>query len=352
MDTTGFITLDAAQVEARLGSLDVLAAMRSLFADLGWGKASQPPQSLALFPEDAGDFITYSGVLAGEKVFGLKVSPYLVQPGGPPLITAYTLLMSMETGKPLMLCDSKALTKERTAATTALAVDLLAPAGAGTLVVVGSGPIALAHLKYALPLRNWDAVRITSPSIAAKADTLRPVLDSLAAEAGMAAGAGTSAGDRIGSGEGRSGVAGSEGRIEIVPDLTQAVQGATVVLLCTSSGKPVLDLALLSGPTLVTSISTNAPMAHEIDPATLKNMDVYCDYRATTPDTAGEMLVARKGGWDPASIKGDLGDLLSGKAERPGYDRHVFFRSVGLGLEDVQLALMIYREGLNEKLCD
>jgi L-arginine dehydrogenase len=340
MDTSSFSNLDAAQVEARLGSLDVLAAMRSLFTDLGRGKASQPPQSLALFPDDAGDFITYSGVLAGEKVFGLKVSPYLVQPGGAPVITAYTLLMSMETGKPLLLCDSKALTKERTAATTALAVDLLAPKGAGTLVVVGSGPIALAHLKYALPLRKWDAVRITSPNIAAKAGALKPVLAELVAEAGIAAGPGGSTGS------------GAACRIDIVPDLKQAVQGATVVLLCTSSGKPVLDLDLLTGPALIASISTNAPMAHEVDPAALQSMDVYCDYRATTPDAAGEMLVARKGGWDPASIKGDLGELLNGRAERPGSGRHVFFRSVGLGLEDVQLALMIYRGGLNEELRD
>jgi L-arginine dehydrogenase len=327
MDTSSFLNLDAAQVEARLGSLDVLAAMRSLFTDLGRGRASQPPQSLALFPDDAGDFITYSGVLAGEKVFGLKVSPYLVQPGGAPVITAYTLLMSMETGKPLLLCDSKALTKERTAATTALAVDLLAPAGAGTLVVVGSGPIALTHLKYALALRKWDVVRITSPNIASKADTLRPVLAGLAAGAGMAS------------------ETGRAGRIEIVPDLKQAVQGATVVLLCTSSGTPVLDLDLLSVPALISSISTNAPMAREIDPGALGSMDVYCDYRATTPDAAGEMLMAREGGWDPASIKGDLGELLSGKVARPDFGRHVFFRSVGLGLEDVQLALMIHRAG-------
>jgi L-arginine dehydrogenase len=336
MDTSSFINLDAAQVEARLGSLDVLAAMRSLFTDLGRGKASQPPQALSLFPDDAGDFITYSGVLVGQKVFGLKVSPYLVQPGGAPVITAYTLLMSMETGKPLLLCDSKALTKERTAATTALAVDLLAPAGAGTLVVVGSGPIAMAHLKYALPLRKWDAVRITSPNIAAKADALRPALDTLAAGAGLGDQAATA---------GRAIEAGLAGRIEIVPDLNQAVKDATVIMLCTSSGMPVLDLDLLSGPALITSISTNAPMAREIEPGALKSMDVYCDYRATTPDTAGDMLMARKGGWDPASIKGDLGELLSGKAAQPDFGRHVFFRSVGLGLEDVQLALMIHRAG-------
>ncbi|MDX9959288.1 MAG: ornithine cyclodeaminase family protein [Spirochaetia bacterium] len=330
MDTSSFINLDAAQVEARLGSLDVLAAMRSMFTDLGRGKASQPPQAVALFPDDAGDFITYSGVLAGEKVFGLKVSPYLVKAGSAPVITAYTLLMSMESGKPLMLCDSKALTKERTAATTALAVDLLAPAGGGTLTVVGSGPIALAHLKYALPLRNWAAVRITSPNIAAKAETLKPVLASMAAGTGLAAGAR---------------MTGNPGGIEIVPDQKQAVKGATVVLLCTSSGTPVLDLDLLSGPALVTSISTNAPMAHEIDPGALGSMDVYCDYRATTPDAAGEMLIARKGGWAPSSIKGDLGELLNDKAARPDFGRHVFFRSVGLGLEDVQLALMLYKAG-------
>jgi len=306
------VCLDAAQAQERLGNLDVLGSMRELFRALGAGLATQPPQSLTVFPEGRGDFITYSGVLAGEQVFGLKVSPYL-KTEGRPIITAYTLLMSMETGQPLMLCDSLALTKERTAATTALAVDLLAPGKARRLAVIGSGPVALAHLKYVLPLRTWESVRISSLELPGEAGVIKPKLDAL-----------------------RAG-------IQIARDREQAVEDADVILLCTSSGTPVLDVASLGKPALVTSISTNAPKAHEIAPSALAQMDVYCDYRATTPGTAGDMLLAQEQGWSPLSVKGDLGELLTGKAPRPDYSRHAFFRSVGLGLEDVQLALALHR---------
>ena len=40
---------------------------------------------------------------------------------------------------------------------------------------------------------------------------------------------------------------------------------------------------------------------------------------------------------------GDLPDVLSGKVQRPDYERTVFFRSIGLGLEDIALANAIYR---------
>ena len=314
MTPPAFLHLDAAQVQQRLGTLDVLAAMRSLFRALGAGQATQPPQALTVFPGGKGDFITYSGVLAGEGVFGLKVSPYLAT-ATPPADTAHTLLMSLETGPPLLLCDALVLTRERTAATTALAVDLLAPRQASRLAVIGSGPLALAHLRYVLPLRAWTQVRMASPNLAGKAGALRPLLAALPVAVDLAA------------------------------SLEQAVADAEVVLLCTASGTPELDLAALARPAQVTSISTNAPQAHEIAPGALTRMDVYCDHRATTPGTAGEMCLAQELGWSPASIRGDLGELLTGQASAPDYRRHVFFRSVGLGLEDVQMALAILRAG-------
>ncbi|MGH8355312.1 MAG: ornithine cyclodeaminase family protein, partial [Pseudomonas sp.] len=41
-------------------------------------------------------------------------------------------------------------------------------------------------------------------------------------------------------------------------------------------------------------------------------------------------------------IRGDLPELLSGQASRPDYRSHVFFRSIGLGLEDIALANALY----------
>ncbi|MBI3790144.1 MAG: ornithine cyclodeaminase family protein, partial [Gemmatimonadetes bacterium] len=119
------VVLDAARVQALLARLDPVAEMRRLFAALGRGDAVQPPQQLVVFPGGRGDSITYSGVLAAEHVFGVKVSPYIVRPGGGH-VTAWTLLLGTDTGDPLLLCDARALTVARTAATTALAVDLLA----------------------------------------------------------------------------------------------------------------------------------------------------------------------------------------------------------------------------------
>ena len=308
------LCLDAAQVQERLQGLDVLGAMRSLFGALAEGQAVQPPQALALFPGDQGDFITYSGILAREQVFGLKVSPYL-KTAGRPIITATTLLMSMRTGQPLLLCDAGALTTERTAATTALAVDLLAREDARNLAVIGSGPVALAHLRQVLPLRAWERIRISSLDLPRNAEALHPLL----------------------AGLGRP--------VTIAGNQAQALEDADVILLCTSSGQPLLDPRTLGRPALITSISTNAPMAHEVPPEALGAMDVYCDYRATTPATAGDMVLARERGWSAADLRGDLGELVAGTAPLPDYARHCFFRSVGLGLEDVQLALAILRAG-------
>lgn len=305
--------VDAAQVRAALPALDVRGALARMFAALGRGEAVQPPQTLALFPKQAGDFITYPGVLAEADVFGAKLSPYIAGAAGePPVITAWTALMSMQTGQPLMWCDSALLTTERTAGTTALAVDQLAPHEARRLAVIGSGAVALAHLRHVAPLRAWESIRVYSPKLAEDARR-QAEIRTLDARASVAATA------------------------------EACVQDADVVMLCTSSGKPVLALDALTKPALVTSISTNVALAHEIDPAALPSLDVYCDYRHTTPQSAGEMvLAAREHGWSPQAIVGDLAELANDACPRPAYARHVFFRSIGLGLEDIAVAHALY----------
>lgn len=299
------------QVRALLPRLEVRQALQALFRALGNEQAVQPPQSLTLFPQGAGDFITYLGVLSDAGVFGAKLSPYIVTPGRP-VITAWTLLMSMATGAPLLLCDAALLTVERTAGTTALAIDHLAPPQGRRLALVGAGPVAVAHLRHTRTLRDWRQIHVWSPGLAVNA-TRRAELEAL------------------------------DPRITVQASRAACVADADVVMLCTSSGTPVLDLQELTRPALVTSISTNAPQAHELDPAALAGMEVYCDYRRTTPGTAGEMvLAAQRHGWSAASVVGDLADLAHGRCAIPDGSRHVFFRSVGLGLEDVAMAHALY----------
>jgi L-arginine dehydrogenase len=45
----------------------------------------------------------------------------------------------------------------------------------------------------------------------------------------------------------------------------------------------------------------------------------------------------------PFCFKADLPALLSGTCGKPAYERHAFFRSIGLGLEDIAIAHALYR---------
>src|SRR5262249_13894387 len=105
------VLLDAAQVTEHIGQIDVPSALRRMFLGVAQGKAAQPPQLRNLFPDDQGNFISYLGILAEERVFGAKLSPYIRQEEGA-LVTAWTLMMSMDDGQPRLLCEAGQLTVE------------------------------------------------------------------------------------------------------------------------------------------------------------------------------------------------------------------------------------------------
>jgi L-arginine dehydrogenase len=262
----------------------------------------QPLQIVTDLP-DGGDVIAYQAVLADADVYAVKVSPYLPGTGGPATVTAWTMLLSLRTGEPLLLVDSTRLTTERTAATTALAVQELAQPDARTLAVVGLGAMGRAHLRHVGLVQAFDEVRVWSPS--ATAADVADLSGSRLASSGDAAAA-----------------------------------GADVVLLCTSAAAPVVDVRALAPGTLVTSVSTNAPLAHEIEPAALGELDVYADHAPGAYAASGEMRIASaEHGFTFDAIRGDLAGLVTGSAPMPRGDRPVFFRSVGMGIEDAAVAL-------------
>lgn len=296
----GIPSLHADEVDG-LPEAEVQRLVRAAFGQLAAGRAAQPLQVVTDLP-DGGDVIAYQAVLADSGVYAIKVSPYLPQAHGTPIVTAWTLLLSIRTGEPLLLVDSAALTTERTAATTAIAVELLARPGARTLAVIGLGKVGRAHLRHVRELGFTD-IRVYAPrTTPADVADLRGVrrTDSAA----------------------------------------EAVDGADVVLLCTSAAESVIDVAGLAPGTLVTSISTNAPLAREIDPAALAALDVYADHAPAAFSAAGEMrIAAAEYGFTESDIRGDLAGLLSGRSPAPTGRRPVFFRSVGLGIEDAAVAL-------------
>jgi L-arginine dehydrogenase len=306
------VILSHSDVLDLLPRLDVQQELTAIFGALGANNAVQPPQGLTIFPQDKGDFITYMGAVVGADVFGAKLSPYLVTQDRP-IITAWTNLMSSRTGQPLLWCDSGLLTTERTAGTTAIAVNHLAKQDSTHLAIIGSGDIAMAHLRHVLDLRQWQSIRVYSPSLHGNSERTEKFLA-------------------------------IDKRVVCCDCTGETINDADVIMLCTSSGTPVIELKNLTKPALITSISTNVANAHEVSPVLLQDADVYCDYKATTPQSAGEMvLAAAEHQWSPDKICGDLSDLINNNCPLPDYSKTVFFRSIGLGLEDVAMAYGIWK---------
>ena len=221
--------------------------------------------------------------------------------------------MSSQTGQPLLLCDAGQLTIERTAATTALAIDYLIHETPRKVAIIGSGAVALAHWHYVKDLRNWQNTSIYSPDLERDEDK-RKIWENKCPH------------------------------IEFCESAEQAAIGADLVMLCTSAGTPVIDGSVFEQNALVTSISTNVKQAHEISPKFLNHMQVYCDYKETTPASAGEMVLAsRDHGWSSEKIIGDLPDLANGRCPLPDTEHPTFFRSIGLGLEDIAIATALHR---------
>lgn len=298
----------------------VIDALRDAFLGLTNGETVQPLQTTILLPDDQGDCIIYSAFVRSTSAIGVKVSPYLVAraEAGQSPVTAFTLVLSSATGEPIALVDSSRLTVERTAATTMLAAQLiLRSAPPSSVCVVGVGELGLAHARYVSATFPSSELAVYSPSVASTAP--------------------------IGV-EKREVVLACAPSARIASSLEDAVSDSEVVMLCTSSGTPVVDIDSLRDDVLVTSIGTNAPLTHEIDWQALSSVDVFCDYRRTCPDTAGDMRLAEEAGtWNRSSIRGDLPGLLAGVDSAHYEGRRRYFRSTGLGLEDATIAALIGR---------
>ncbi|MET0336494.1 MAG: ornithine cyclodeaminase family protein [Caulobacter sp.] len=149
-----------------------LEAMRQLFVELATSQADNFP----VIRERPGIAECVWGVKAGvsrpQDLLGLKIGGYW--PGNPNLGLARhqstIVLTDPHTGRCRALVGGNIITALRTAASSALATDLLARKDAKTLGVIGAGGQALWHVQAALATRRFERVLIANRSVAAAQD--------------------------------------------------------------------------------------------------------------------------------------------------------------------------------------
>ena len=300
------------EVEKRLSWTAGLAALEKAFkarADF------QVPERVALHV--SGGTLLTMPCADREGWFGVKqvsVMPNNPSRGKESVQAWYTLFDP--TGTPALACDATLLTRFRTAAVSALAAKHLAPAGARTLLVVGTGSLApwlgAAHLQ----VRTYKTVLVwgrNAERAEATAADLETRFQSLEAAP----------------------------QVSVAPDLAAAVAQADVVTVATTAKKSFLKGDWLHTGQHLDLVGAFTPDMAEADADIVKRADVFVDDLEACLNEAGDLIQAQAQGWSFDMVYGDLAALVTGEAGRQGPQRLTLFKSVGLALEDLVVAKLL-----------
>lgn len=292
--------LDEDAVRRLLRMEDLIPAMARALADLSAGKVVQPVRLMLPVAEHQGFFATMPAYAAG--VLGAKLVTFYPGNRGVPTHHALILLFRPDTGEPLVTMDGRLITEMRTAAVSAVATQRLARPDASVLAILGSGVQAGSHLQALRLVREFRDVRVWSPR-----------------------NAGTFAG-RFG--------------VRAVGTPEEAVRGADVVVVATSSRAPVLRGEWLSPGTHVNAVGACRPDWRELDDETLHRARLYVESREAATRESGDVMAA-------GEVVAEIGEVVSGtRRGRQGAEEVTLFKSVGVAVEDVVAADLVYREVL------
>ena len=113
-----------------------------------------------------------------------------------------------------------------------------------------------------------------------------------------------------------------------------AVWGADVVLTLTSSPVPILQGGWLKQDAVVCAVGAVTPERRELDDEAMQGA-VVVESREAAKREPGDILLAK------AEVSAEIGELLQG-ASLDRRERPVVFKSVGIAIEDIATAKLVY----------
>ena len=237
-----------------------------------------------------------------QDLMGVKLVTFYERNTTLPTHQAIIQLFSAATGEPLVAMDGRLITEMRTAAVSAIATRLFAPANARVLAILGSGVQARSHLHALRLVRNFQEVRVWSRT---PANARR-----FAAETGATA----------------------------VPTPEAAVRGADVVLGLASVREPLILGSWLGPQTLVCAVATVTPDRRELDDAAM-NAAIVVESREAALRESGDIVASG------APIYAEIGEILAGATPLPS--GRVVFKSLGVAACDLAAAGVVWRMSQN-----
>jgi thiomorpholine-carboxylate dehydrogenase len=315
-----FRLISDADLEHLLPMDDLIDAMGTALGGFSAGKVVQPVRSVLPIGGGRDFFGVMPAYITDPPAFGAKLVTVFGRNTAVDLPThlAVVLLFSTDTGALVAAMNGRYITEARTAAVSAVSADLLARDDASVLAIIGSGVQARSHLVAMDRVFELSEIRVWSPNPDHQATFVDEMKSSTSAR-----------------------LVGSD-------SAEQAVQGADVIVLVTSSTEPVVQNEWIKSGAHVISVGACRPDQREMDPALVQRGRLFVDSRAAALAESGDIVMGIHDRLFTAShIAGEIGEVLNGKAEGRRSPRDVtIFKSLGLAVEDVAAADLAYRRAV------
>jgi ornithine cyclodeaminase len=238
---------------------------------------------------------------------------------GLPLIHASVLLLDATTGKTLAMMEGGWLTALRTGAVSGLATDLLARRDAAVLALFGAGAQALTQALAMHTVRPLREIRVFNRSEEHYRNLVAHLHELLGEDCPP---------------------------VRRAASAHDALVGASLVACATTATAPLFHWDDVERGTHINAIGAFTPEMCEVDAETLAHARVVVDQREAALVEAGDLLQALNAGRiaGPDSWS-ELGALVAGaQPGRRTEDEVTFFKSVGIGVQDVTAAWFVYRK--------
>jgi ornithine cyclodeaminase/alanine dehydrogenase-like protein (mu-crystallin family) len=309
MKTGQPLFLTEQQVREHLSMTKLIPAMEKALIDFSAGRVTQPVRSIISIDPPGG----FLGLMPALTPDGLGLKSVTFYPSnaerGIPTHMATIFLVDPQTGTPLAIMDGRLITEMRTAAVSAAATKLLASPGARVLAVLGSGVQARSHVEALRLVRRLEEIRVWSPTL----EHARRFAQEIDATATSSA--------------------------------EETVRAADVIVTVTSSKTPVLKGSWLKPGCHVNAIGACRPDWRELDDEAMQKNVVFVDSREGALKESGDVILSG------AKIYAELGEALASKVPAH-FNKTTIFKSLGMAVEDIAAATLVYHSHLSSRAAD
>lgn len=232
---------------------------------------------------------------------------------GLPSVNAAYMLLSGQTGQPRAWIEGRALTLIRTAAVSALAADLLAPAAPQVLLMVGTGALSRYLIEGHRAVRKYSSVLVWGRD---------PQKATLVAQDLTTRGWPVSA----------------------APDLETAARSADVISCATLAEQPLIKGHWLKSTCHLDLVGSFKPSMREADDECLRDAFIAVDTHAALTES-GDLIAPLARGVITQEAVSLLSEIITAKPTTPRPHKTVF-KSVGVALADLAVAEHLYERNV------